>query len=129
MARLEHFRMLLRGPDEWEQWLRENPETLPDLSGADLCGVDLSGMNLCGARLLEANLAGADLRGADLRGANLRGANLEGANLDGADLQLALLEGARGAFAELRLLEDVSPVTDLVPAIPPLENPDTAELV
>lgn len=104
------------GVSAWNQWREENPEILPnlsgaylrrahlnamdlrkaDLSGADLWKADLSGANLDAADLKTANLyaahlSGADLSGADLTGTSLIGANLSGANLTNADLKTANL--------------------------------------
>jgi len=118
----EHYEILKKALNEedieiWNEWRKDNPKIIPDLTGADLSAANLEGANLSGANLegtalvganlayanstganLEvANLIRADLRiakltytnleSADLRGANLSGANLEGANLSGANLE------------------------------------------
>lgn len=81
MANPEHLKILKKGVETWNQWLKDNPKILPDL-----CGAYLKGMNLIGARLLDANLTEAKLSGVRFRGANLSGANLSGADLSGTDL-------------------------------------------
>jgi hypothetical protein len=110
VANQEHFDLLKRGVDTWNQWRKYHPEVQPDLSGAilsyaNLSRTDLSRSNLSGtylsfAYLREANLCNADLSGAYLREANLCNADLSGAYLIGAvfirtDLTLACLTGCR----------------------------------
>ncbi|MGD0362446.1 MAG: pentapeptide repeat-containing protein [Bryobacteraceae bacterium] len=122
MADKDHFELLMRDVNAWNQWREENPKEKPDLSfavmrGADLMLADLSGAVLCEADLVLANLRGADLRHADLHGANLVGARLMGvdlahANICGADLSTAedlteeQLRHARGD-AQTKLPDDV----------------------
>ena len=104
MANDEHVALLKQGVPAWNEWRLKNPDTRPDLSGADLrgdprdlvipvnlSGADLSGANLTGADLTGADLIVADLTGADLSGADLVEANLGGAYLDGANLTRAHL--------------------------------------
>ena len=71
MADPKHLAILEQGADAWNQWRRENSDTLPDLSGAKLSGANLSGADLSGADLFGADLSWADLSGADLRGPTL----------------------------------------------------------
>ena len=66
MANDEHVALLKQGAAAWNVWRDENPNILPDLSGASLNG----------AMLARSNLNEADLSGADLSGANLRWAKL-----------------------------------------------------
>jgi hypothetical protein len=99
MANKEHLEILKQGVEVWNQWREENPETRPDLRGADLRQAYLSRIDLRGAHLRGAHLSGAVLSGADLREANLRKtdlceANLCEANLSRAELNLAALNGA-----------------------------------
>ena len=124
MANREHLKILKEGVEAWNKWRRENPDIVPDLSGADLSETNLSKANLIranlsGADLSETNLSQADLMGtnlsvadlrrvslggayligvilrkADLRGADLRGAHLSWVNLSGANLSKANLIGA-----------------------------------
>jgi hypothetical protein len=79
--------MLRSDLDVWDRWREQNPEVIPDPSGADLSEANLSRANqsdvLSAVNLSEANLSGAKLNGADLRGANLTGANLRVAILYG----------------------------------------------
>jgi len=133
MANDEHLGILDQGVDTWNQWRKENPEALPDLTRADLVKLDLAradlhdadlrrsnlreailiwanlngaylvGANLIGAHLSRANLIGADLRKAVLIEANLRDACLVGANLTGADLRGTDFAGANLLAAKLNV--------------------------
>ena len=106
MTDKEQLERLLDRVEEWNEWMKENPEIKVNLIGADLEGADLEGANLRGAdldgaNLSEANLSEAILRGAILRAADLSGANLSGANLSGANLRGAILIGANLNGADL----------------------------
>jgi uncharacterized protein YjbI with pentapeptide repeats len=46
MANEEHVALLKQGLAAWTAWRRENPNILPDLSGADLRGADLDEADL-----------------------------------------------------------------------------------
>jgi hypothetical protein len=94
MANEEPVALLKQGVAAWNAWRDENPDVLPNLSGADLIGADLGGANLSDADLVEADLSKADLGAADLSGADLYGAYLFEANLRGANLHSADLCGA-----------------------------------
>ncbi len=102
MANQEHLDLLKQGVETWNQWRKEHPDIVPDLSGANLYDADLSIANLGGANLSKAMLFKADLRGADLHKADLRGANLGAAKLRAADLSQADLRGADLRGADLR---------------------------
>jgi hypothetical protein len=91
MANADDIAQLMKGVDAWNAWRQENPDFLPDLSGADLRKANLS----------QANLTFANLGGADLSGANLRKANLTGANLNPSNRSVALLRGADLTCANL----------------------------
>jgi hypothetical protein len=43
MANDEHVALLKQGMTAWNAWRDENPDVLPNLSGADLIGADLAG--------------------------------------------------------------------------------------
>ena len=116
MANDEHVALLKQGVTAWNQWRTENPDTRPDLSGANLNEANLFWANLNEANLSCANLDGANLGGASLNGASLGGAslswanlfraklleaNLNGANLSGANLSGANLSGADLSEADL----------------------------
>jgi uncharacterized protein YjbI with pentapeptide repeats len=107
LADQEPVHLLRRGVKEWNAWRCANPDSTPDLSGADLRGAHLSAADLTGVRLNGADLTGGDLvnaylAGADLCGAWLRWADLFFGNLRGAKLSIADLRGAilRGACVE-----------------------------
>jgi uncharacterized protein YjbI with pentapeptide repeats len=116
MANQEHLDILKHGVDVWNQWRKEHPDTIPDLSYANLNGAnlnganlwkaclnqaDLSGANLWKARLNQADLSGANFCKTQLNGANFSGANLSGANLSGTDLSGAKLSGTELSGANL----------------------------
>ncbi len=114
MANKDHETRAGYAVDVWNRWRDENPQLVPDLSGANLSkglhrkrklfganlrGADFRRSNMRGADLHESDLEKADLSKTDLREANLREANLKGvelqkANLIGADLTEADLSGA-----------------------------------
>lgn len=90
MVNKDHFNILMRGVDAWNEWREQNIEICPDLIKATISDLDLSGINLSmtdlhGAYLIEVDLHGANLGGADLSGANLDQVNLRGVNLGGVD--------------------------------------------
>lgn len=106
----EHYVLVKKGPEEWNEWRHENPDLKPDLQGADLRGIWLSGANLrntdlSGADLSQANLCDASLAGAKADEANFQRANLSGAflkegwflraNFADCDLSAAVLQGRR----------------------------------
>ena len=102
MANPEHLKILKQGVEAWNQWRRRNPETKPNLHGANLGGVDLVTATLRAADLRNADLHGADLGGADLHAADLFKADLCGANLFKANLGEADLVTANLRAANLR---------------------------
>lgn len=81
MANEEHLDILRQGVDVWNKWRYANPQTKPDLSGADLTSAKLSRINLKEADLHQANLNKANLSRAKLNGARLAEAKLVEANL------------------------------------------------
>jgi uncharacterized protein YjbI with pentapeptide repeats len=103
MANDEHVALLKQGVAAWNKWQGQNPNVVPELSGASLRGTKLSGANLRKAKLRRAKLSGANLRKAKLSGANLSGADLSGANLITAKLIefTAMLIGAQSPWADL----------------------------
>ena len=102
MADPGHVALIEKGPDSWNQWRRDNPDTVPDLRAAHLRAATLCDMDLSGARLSVAILHGADLTGSNLRGADLSSANLDHVILRGADLTGADLRGANLTGGDLR---------------------------
>ena len=95
MANDEHIAKLKEGVAAWNAWREENPDTRPDLDGANLGGLNLMSANLKGANIQGADLTTAILCWAKLCAANLSGANLSGALLTEADLTDADLTGCR----------------------------------
>ena len=51
MADEEHLKILKQGLGKWNRWRRDNPDLIPDLSGADLEGAVLSRFDLSFANL------------------------------------------------------------------------------
>lgn len=115
MANQEHFNILKRGVEFWNEWRKEH-HIQPDLNNANLIHSDLSDANLSetnltranlsqtnltGANLSIANLQEADLRDSILHDANLSTANLRGADLTRASLYWANLRGANLSEANL----------------------------
>jgi uncharacterized protein YjbI with pentapeptide repeats len=101
MPNKKHLEILLKGPEIWNSWRKQNPRVKPDLSETDLNESDLRDMDLTEADLSGANLVRANLWGADLSGANLAGATLYEANLTEADLSEAFLRWADLSRANL----------------------------
>lgn len=95
MADEQYIALLRRSVGKWNRWREENPQLLPELTGAGLRGLDLSGANLAGADLKAADLRGTILSGASLAGSRLGAANLFKAVLEGTDLDSADLRGVR----------------------------------
>ncbi len=102
MSNPEHLNEIYKGVKSWNQWRRENPNIIPDLTKADLSSLDLSFydlryVELCSARLNNAKLASAKLSKANLSYINLSktclrftdftNANLIQANLSKTDLR------------------------------------------
>jgi hypothetical protein len=91
----DHFAILKKGIEAWNQWRDQNPLIKPDLGEADLFREDLRRINLSGAHLDGADLIAADLSGADLSRANLIGADLSGARMIRVKLEGTNLSGCR----------------------------------
>lgn len=128
MVDKDHLNLLKKGVKVWNDWRKNNPEVVPDLTGAkfggrnlrdvdfsrtklknaDLSRANLKNAELDEANLIEANLDRADLRFAGLKDSDLRNANLGGAKLNGASLlrtnfQLANL--SKAIFVEAHIIQ------------------------
>ncbi len=101
MADQEQLDILKQGVEIWNQWRREHPSMVPDLSFADLTEVDLDDADLSGADFSDANLREAQLGGANLRGANFSRTNLIKADMWRANLSEAVLYRAKVTEADL----------------------------
>ncbi|MGB8708700.1 MAG: pentapeptide repeat-containing protein [Methyloceanibacter sp.] len=109
----DHVDLLRRGPRAWNDWRRQHPSIVPNLTriflsvGERQMGpmnggpINLSSARLRRASLRFATLSGANLESADLSGADLTDARLDGANLANADLSQAVLDHADFARARL----------------------------
>lgn len=89
MANIPRFVANCEHVARWNQFRKEHPDMVINLSGLNFSGVRLSHMDLSGV-----NFTGTDLRTANLSYAKLSGAKLDGAKLDGALLQGTELEGS-----------------------------------
>ena len=101
MADQEQLDILKQGVEIWNQWRREHPSMVPDLSFADLTEVDLDDADLSGADFSDANLREAQLGRANLRGANFSRTNLIKADMWRANLSEAVLYRAKVTEADL----------------------------
>lgn len=94
-----HFQVLTKGADFWNEARKGNPLVEPDLCEADLRRAVLNCVNFTETNLNRANLSRAKFREVDFTGANLIEADLRGAEFDhacliGANLTKANLTGA-----------------------------------
>lgn len=101
MANPEHVAILDEGVEDWNQWRRENPKIMPDLSHADLSYYQMFDINFYNADLSHANLRRARLEEARLSSANLSSADMSEAKLLWADLQWTNLHSAKLIGANL----------------------------
>ena len=102
MTNEQHFSIINKGPEAWNEWIKNNHEETPDLFQADLRGKQLPGIHLPKAKLQEAKLQSANLSNAILTDANLRKAKLQEANLQRANLENADLRGVNLFEANLQ---------------------------
>ena len=56
MANQEHLAILKQGVKAWNKWRKENPEIVPDLTGANLTRANLTEADLAEANLTRANI-------------------------------------------------------------------------
>jgi len=126
MPNPEHLKILEQGVDVWNEWRKNNPEIMPNLSEVKLSKENFYGTNFNIADLVKAelnvsdiikansnrsipgnvnlsniNLTGSNLSGADLDDVNLSGANLNGASLSGAKLKGTNLRNSKLISANL----------------------------
>ena len=102
MANEEQLAILRQGPEAWNAWRQEHPDSKPDLIGANLGLADLSWATSSGPASAGPTCAGPTSSGPTSSGptsaqADLGGADLGGANLGGAYLQRG--RPRRGHFA------------------------------
>ncbi|MBD1877220.1 pentapeptide repeat-containing protein [Nodosilinea sp. FACHB-131] len=68
MANKQHISILNQGVETWNNWRRENPDEIPDVSGWKFIrGKNLSRINLSGANIKGTNFSFTILEGADFR--------------------------------------------------------------
>jgi len=103
MANPEHLEILRQGKDPWNQWRKEHPEIVPDLSNEDLSGIVsdvwskedenddtdvlISDTDPLKESLLEESFLGLHLSGAKMNGARIEDAPLFWTDLSNADLR------------------------------------------
>ncbi|GEM_PF-2903680 len=87
MANPEHFEIINKDVEDWNEWREDNPDIKPDLSETNLIIPSLALANLTDVNFYGTDLTGVDFHGADLEGANLENANLLTAVFDEANLQ------------------------------------------
>jgi uncharacterized protein YjbI with pentapeptide repeats len=110
MANQEHLDILKQGVAMWNQWRKEHPDILPELSNANLSNVDLSHADLSNAHLSEINFWGANLRGAKLTGASLFVTDFNGANLRNADFSHAYIGWVTFGDVDLRSVKGLDTI-------------------
>lgn len=91
--------MLKQGIIIWNQWRKDNPSLIPDLSGANLRGINLQILH---EREEWIDLSQVNLRNADLSGAMLEAADFSEADLQGAKFQASILDYAAFENANLK---------------------------
>lgn len=117
MANREHIKILKQGVESWNQWRKDRPGIMPDLSKVDfngprflmtkisvlkrINGVAIHRVVLGGINFDSVDLSDTDLRRIDLSYANLTDALLSGASLSFANLSNANLNRAYLMFANL----------------------------
>ena len=101
MANSEHLMILEQGVSDWNQWRRNHPDIIPDLSNAQLRYANLRNADLSGGRLSQADLHKAKLSYANLRNADLSDTHLGQADLHNAKLSQANLHNAKLSNAHL----------------------------
>jgi hypothetical protein len=103
MPNEDHLEILKQGVPAWNDWRKNNPQVVPDLSGADLKHQYLRSVNLRETNLSQANLWKVDLGLADLTKANLSEADLTMAMLSTANFTEANLRRAKLTQANLNV--------------------------
>lgn len=91
--------MLKQGIIIWNQWRKDNPNLIPDLSGANLRGINLQVLH---ERDEWVDLSRVNLRNADLSQAMLEAADFSEADLQGAKFQFSILDYAVFENANLK---------------------------
>lgn len=117
MANEEHIALLKQGAKSWNQWRKDNPTIIPDLSKANLHNTDLSFFdlhrvnfsqaNLSNTYLNQANLIQANLQGTNLLSTDLRGANLQDANFNYAILRQTQIDSSTVISSKARLVWEI----------------------
>jgi uncharacterized protein YjbI with pentapeptide repeats len=101
VANKKQVETLIQRIEQWNNWRKQYPNEIIDLSFANLSRANLSFANLARVNLTEANLIGARLSEADFGEANLIEADLSFASLIGTCLIKADLNEANLSEADL----------------------------
>jgi hypothetical protein len=102
MANNDHLALLRQGRYVWNQWRKQNPNVIPQLSEANLREIDLREWDGLRINLSNANLEKADLTHAQLQEVNLQYANLQKANLTAANFRRADIRGTDFTGANIK---------------------------
>ncbi len=108
MADLAQLDILKRGVAAWNEWRAANPDTVPDLSGANLSrltNLQLAGADLSRARLIRTNFDYSYLKNCDLQRADLTGALCHNTTLIEAKLMHAVLVDAKMSRANFYMAD------------------------
>jgi uncharacterized protein YjbI with pentapeptide repeats len=97
MAFKDHCDILMHGVKIWNQWRKDNPEIIPQLSGVDLSEMEgfptgLSNINLSNAYLEATNLYGLTMEDSNFEGAILYNSNCNGTLFKNTNFRSADLE-------------------------------------
>lgn len=106
MANAEHLEILKSGDGAWHEWRDENPDIIPDLSGADLSQLDLDNYNfrkvdLSKTKFNRSSLVETDFSFSSLVEASFDFAIIPNTNFIGADLANSSLYYTRFFSAKL----------------------------
>ncbi len=97
MENSAYYEILTNNVKRWNSFVRDNPDVIPDFTGADLSDSDLRG-----AVLRNSNFENADMRGAALSGADLAGSSFVNANVSGTDFSDSRLADSDFTGANIR---------------------------
>jgi uncharacterized protein YjbI with pentapeptide repeats len=86
MANEEHLAKLNEGREPWNEWRKENPDVIPDLSDASFVQADFSGYHLDRVQFVSAELVNANFSKVDLSDANFDDSDARGAIFTNAEL-------------------------------------------
>lgn len=101
MANPEHLEILKQGEATWNQWRKDHPEIVPDLSDADLREIVFSEWGEEGDEDIGVEIDATAPRLKDLLGMNLSNAMMSGAQISGALFHYTMFSQANLENADL----------------------------